>query len=93
MEGTDNEVVGEPLVEPRLVRFLKDRPRVVDKGVRREFLEQLEENIRERRRPDTAAERAVQKMFRTFEDAGTGVAKDRTKKAMDRANKGPLKRL
>lgn len=93
MAGTNSETPAQPLVEPRLVRFLKDRPRLVDRGLREEFLEQLEYNIRERRKPDTMAERSVQEFFKRFEEAGGSVAKDRTKKALDKANKGPLNKL
>jgi len=93
MVGTDGDGSAQPLVEPRLVQFLKDRPRLVDRGLRQEFLEQLEMNIRERRIPDSMAERGVQQVFRRFEEAGSGVAKEKTRKAMKKANEGPLRRL
>lgn len=93
MVGTEGEDAVKPLAEPRLVQFLKDRPRLVDRGLRQEFLEQLEQNIRQRRRPDTMAEKTVQQAFRTFEEAGGGVVRDRTRKALEKANEGPLERL
>lgn len=93
MEGTESENKAKPLVEPRLVQFLKDRPRLVDRGLRKEFLEQLEQNIRVRRQPDSMAERTVQEMFRNLEEAGGGVVRDRTKNALEKANNGPLERL
>lgn len=93
MSGVDEGAELEPLVQPRLIRFLKDRPRLVDKGVRRELLEQLENQAIQRRRPDTAAEKAVQSFFNRFNEAGGQVARERAKKRMRKANEGPLKGL
>lgn len=93
MVGTEGDEAIKPLAEPRLVQFLKNRPRLIDRGLRREFLQQLEMNIRERRKPDTMAEKTVKRMFEELEQAGGGVAKERTKRFMERANDGPLERL
>ena len=90
MDGTGGNEAAQPLVEPRVIQFLKDRPRLVDKGLREEFLEQLELNIRNRRVPDTMAERSVQQLFNRVEEAGGGVAKERLRKRMERANKTVL---
>lgn len=93
MVGTDDETPAQPLLEPRLVRFLKNRPRLVNRGFREEFLEHLEQNVRLRRTPDAMAERSVQEFIKRFEEAGGSVAKNRTKQALDKANKGPLNKL
>ena len=91
MAGTDPEVREQPLVQPRVIRFLKERPRLVDYGVRREFLEEVEKGVVERRRPDTAAERFVENIRNRIGNAGGTVAKERTKRVAERANEGPLR--
>ena len=93
MAGADGDGPEQPLFEPRLVEFLRDRPRLVDRGLREEFLQQLAHNMRERRKPDTMAEEVAQSAMRRFEEAGGGVVKERTRKALDKANQGPLERL
>lgn len=93
MAGTEGDPDAQPLFEPRVVRFLKNRPRLVDRGLRQELFEELEYNIRERRKPDNMAESVVREGLKRFEEAGGRVAKNRTKQALDKANKGPLKRL
>lgn len=93
MAGTDGEVPEQPLFEPRLVEFLKDRPRLVDRGLREEFLDQLAENMRQRRKPDTMAEEAARSVMKRFEDAGGGVVKNRTRDMLNQANEGPLQNL
>lgn len=93
MEDSVDENELKPLFEPRLIRLLKDRPRLVDRGFREEFLEQLEENVRERRKPDTVAEEMAKNLMRRFEDAGGSVVKNRARSALETANEGPLEKL
>lgn len=93
MAGADGDGPEQPLFEPRVVEFLKDRPRLVDKGLREEFLDQLARNMRERRKPDTMAENVARDMMRRLEDAGGGVVKQRTRNALQRANEGPMERF
>lgn len=93
MSGTPDEAELEPLIQPRLVRFLKNRPRAIDRGLRREFLEELETQMVIRRRPDTAAEKAVDAVFDRFREAGTSTAKRRARERLKKANKGPLRMM
>lgn len=90
MSGTSGEEELQPIVQPHLVRFLKDRPRLIDKGMRREFLEELEHQMKIRRQPDTAAERAVNLVFDRARDAGKGVAKRRVRDRFAQVSEGPL---
>lgn len=91
MSGTSGEPELDPIVQPRLVRFLKDRQRLIDRGIRKELLEQLESQMVMRRRPDTAAEMLVDNMFERFREAGTEVSKKRVRDRLKDANKGPLR--
>lgn len=93
MVETDRAPGEQPIVQPRVVRFLRDRNRLVDKGVREDFLDQLESNMVERRKPDTLAEKTVRDLFRRFEDAGSGVAKERVRGRMEKANQNTLSKL
>lgn len=93
MSGTSEEAELQPIVRPHVVRFLKDRPRLVDKGVRQEFLEELEKQMVMRRRPDTAAERAVDAVFDRFRDAGRGVARERVRQRLSEANETVLQNI
>lgn len=83
----------EPLAKARLIRLLKDRPRLINRGVREEFLEQLQKNVEERRVPDTFAERTVQTLLNRVVDSAQPVMKDRIKKKAESANEGPLQSL
>lgn len=93
MAGADAEVSQQPLVEPKLIKFLKNRPRLVDKGLREEFLNELEHNVASRRQPDTMAEKTVQNFLRRFEEAGGGVAKERVRVRMEQANETVLNNI
>lgn len=93
MKETGGSASEEPILQPRVIRFLKNRPRLIDRGFREEFLEQLESNVSERRKPDTLAEKTVRGVFRNLEEAGSGVAKNKAQGALNKANDGPLSRL
>lgn len=93
MPEADGAATDNPLLQPRLIRFLKNRDRLIDRGFREEFLEQLELNVVRRRTPDTVAEGVTKEGFKRLEEVGGDVAKGRVKNAVDRANKGPLKKL
>lgn len=77
----------DPLIEPRVIRFLKDRPRLVDKGLRKELLEELENQVRDRRKPDTVAEKAVRTVFRNAEQVGEQVGQRRAKDRLRKVNR------
>lgn len=93
MAAGDGDSSAEPLLEPRLIRFLKDRPRLIDRGVREEILEELEKNVAERRTPDTMAEKAVQSAFDRAGETVAPVTKNRVKDKLEKANEGPLEKL
>lgn len=83
----------EPLVQPRLIRFLKERPRLIDRGAREEFWATVEENVVDRRKPDKAAERAVQKFFEEMGQNAGPVARNRVRDRLEDANESVLNRL
>lgn len=83
----------QPLMQPRLVRFLKNRPKLVDRGVREEFLEEVEERMMERRKPDTVAERTVRRMFNEVADAAAPPTRRRVRERLSRANETVLENM
>lgn len=93
MSEANDETELEPLVQPRLIRLLKERRRLIDKGVREDFWENLEQNAISRRRPDTVAEKAVQNLFHRVQGAGGQTAKKEAVKVLNKANEGPLNKL
>jgi hypothetical protein len=93
MMATGGDSIEDPLIEPKVIKRLKDRSRVVDFGMREEFLNELEFVTRERRKPDHIAEEAVKRGFQRAEEAGAGVAKERTKSLLKRGNKTVFDKL
>lgn len=83
----------DPLVQPRAIRLLKNRPRLVDKGIRREMLEELEKSVSERRRADTVAARISHGLVESARQPAETVAKNRLSDSLNKANKGSLNRL
>lgn len=91
MVEPDEQAAQEPLVQPRLVRFLKNRRKLIKGDVREEFLEELEKNIERRRMPDTAAERMVESLLNRSRETVAPVASDRAKKRASEINEKILK--
>lgn len=89
MVEPDESPADQPVLQPRLVRFLRKRPKLVEFEMREEFLEHLEQNIRERRKPGTVAQR----LSRTVEDASEPVIRDTLRRRLEKANDSLLRRL
>lgn len=83
----------KPIVQPRLIRALKNRTRLVNLGLREEVLDNLEETVKERRRTDTVASRLSHEMMQSLSDTGKPVLEKSAKKRLDRVNEGILERL
>lgn len=83
----------EPILQPRLVRLLKNRPKLIGGSVREDILEEIEKNITERRKPDRASERVVGRILDEAREASMPVMKGRVKDRMNKANEGVLNRL
>lgn len=93
MAGADRPDGTQPLIEPRMIRFLKQRPRLIDKGFRQEFLEEFERQARERRDPGRLAEKTVDKVFARVRESTDEPVKRRARDAVSKVNEGPLSRL
>lgn len=93
MGTADGNAELEPIIRPRLVRFLKDRERLVDFGMREEFFDELERQLSHRRRPDVVAESATDTTLERMREATKPVARQRVKDRMEKANSGLLKNL
>lgn len=79
MSMTDGEEEVPPVVEPKLCNFLKERNRLIDIGFREEFWDEFGDRIRQRRRPDNIADKAVSSMFRNTEETVRPVARNRAR--------------
>jgi hypothetical protein len=83
----------EPLIQPRVPRLLKERPKLVGGGIREEFWEGLEQTMKERRQPDKVAEKTVREAFNQTADAAAPPVRDRVRDRLDNANSGILENL
>lgn len=93
MPHTEGDSEIQPLMQPRVIRAIRSRPRLVDFGVRERMLEQLEENIKKRRTTDTVAHRMSSFIANIGKDSSEPVLRDVAKSQLDRANQGPLNKL
>ena len=83
----------QPVVKPRLIRFLKNRRKFIGGDVRNELWEEVDRRVTERRKPDTAAERVVQNAIQEVSEASFPVAKGRIRDRLANANENTLSRL
>lgn len=93
MAEPDSQPADEPLAKARLVRLLRDRPRLIDRGVRKDFLDQLKDNIEDRRKPSNVAEKSAREVLNRSAESAQPVLRDRVKDKMESANEGLLSSL
>jgi len=93
MAGPDEQASQEPLIQPILVRFLKNRRKLVGGNLREEILQEMERNMEHRRMPDTAAEKIVQGAIQRTEDVTGNVARKRAKSGIEKLNETFLEGL
>lgn len=79
----------DPIIQPRVIRRLKDRRRVVDFGFREEFLDELDNVLCEMRRPDRIAERSVKSIGQRTQRASARVVQ----RAMEKGNQSVFRNL
>ena len=92
--GSSDESTGQnPLLQPRVVRLLKERNRVVDFGLREEFLDELEEIIAERRRPNRVAERATDEALERARSASRNPVRSRVEERVSKMNETIFRNL
>jgi predicted ribonuclease toxin of YeeF-YezG toxin-antitoxin module len=90
--GSPDEVTDEaPLMEPRLVRLLKNRQRLIDMGMREEFLSELETIMTERRKPDRVAQKATDEVLTRAQEATREPVRRRLKDRVDDVNNSLLR--
>lgn len=80
-------------MRPRIVRLLKNRPRLVDFGLRQEFLDELDQIATERRKPGRVAERTTENMLNRAAEAGRGPMRRRIERRVDEINGSILENL
>lgn len=83
----------DPILQPRVVRLLRKRPKLVDITAREEVLESLERNIAARRDPDVVADRFSRRTLESLMESTEPVVKERVQKRIESANDGLLSRL
>lgn len=93
MGAEESGSMGEPLVQPRIIRLLKDRPKLVMGDRREQFLEQLENSVAQRRVPDVVADRAAGQGFDRAKEAAQPVVRETMRDSMERLNERLLKNL
>ena len=91
MKDTDPEK--EPILQPRLVRALRKRPKLIELEARERFLKNLEENISERRCPPNISDRLGRNVSKSIQQAAEPVAKDTLRERLTGANETVLSRL
>jgi len=80
----DSEASSEkPILHPHIISKLKDRPRVVDFGVRRDALAQLENQLAERRTPKNVAKRTSRRAMSEAKDVGQNVMSNRMENVLN----------
>lgn len=93
MASPDESASKEPLLQPRVVRLLKERPRLVDFGLRKEMLEELDNIATERRKPVNVAQRATDNALNRARDAAKRPMQRRVEKRVDEINESILEGL
>lgn len=93
MAETDSSGEVDPLLQPRVIRLLKRRPKLFAESARNEFWEEIERNVTERRKPDTVAERAVDRLLEQTREATSPVMKGRARERFRRVNETVFRRL
>lgn len=88
---TDEEL--QPIIEPHMVKKLRNRTRLVDFGLRRQFLEELEEVMRRRRSPDELASRASREATNAAKEPAEAVVRDRIKEKLNNMNDNKLSEI
>lgn len=83
----------QPVVKPRLIRFLKNREKFVGGDLRNEFWNEVDRRVTDRRKPDTAAERVLENLIQEVNEATFPVARRRMRDRLVNANEGTLNRL
>lgn len=89
----DSGMSDEPLIHPRLVRKLKERPRLIDFGLRKEVLEQLDQELCRRRSPQEVANRLSDRVTDEVTNTTKPVMRKRATKKMDELNRTRLRDL
>lgn len=77
-----DETANEPLLQPRAVRLLRMRPKLFDIRGRERFLEELEKDMADRRRPHNISKNIT----RTAQRAAEGPVVEALKGSLERAN-------
>jgi len=89
----ENDPERQPVVQPRLIRFARRRPKLVNLEFRDEFLKNLEENVCERRCPPNISDSAGRTVAMSAERAVEPVLQSTFRQRLSDANAGPLKWL
>lgn len=77
MPHVDDEGELRPVLQPMVIRALKERNRVIDFGLREEMLEEMEIIISQRRTADTLASRLSHTAMESARESAEPVVRDR----------------
>lgn len=90
---SDSGARDNPLIQPRFVRILKDRPRLIDFGLRKEVLEELDHQLCARRSPQEIANRISDRVTDEITNTTRPVMRRRAEKKIKELNKDTLRKL
>lgn len=88
-----DEGEADPLLKPRLIRLARDRRRLIDLGVRKDVLDQVEKRVCERRCAENVGDRLTRETLGSVVDLSQPVVRDKAISGLSRANRSALKRL
>lgn len=85
-DGSENP---DPILKPRLVRLLQERPKLVESEMRDRFLDTLDEEICRRRDPEMVSGQMARSLLRASEPA----FRSTTRAGLETANQTVLSRF
>jgi len=88
-----HEGEADPLLKPRLVRLARDRRRLIDLGVRKDVLDQVEGRICERRCAENVGDKLTRETLSSVVDLSQPVVRDKAISGIDKLNRSALEKL
>lgn len=93
VNGNQQNNESGPLVKAHFIRFLVNRPRLIDQGVRKDLLKNLQQDIETRRNPSNVAKRTVSTALDRTRNATERTASTKMESILTNANRGPIEHI
>lgn len=82
-----------PLIRPRLVRLLKERPRLINLGFREEVLDEIDHKMCQRRSPQHVAEKVSDILINETGDSVRPALRKRAEQRISKMNNSVIDNL